>query len=1048
MKIYKLVSNNIKEISCNIKDDISIGIGGLSGSGKSSFCSAISNESIKRIVTLLPKSEYRFLFSDKLISNYSAQNISEIPLIFYLGKSNFSSNPRSTLGTHTGIYKEIRDFYATIHKKTSEFFSFNNSIMWCPTCKGRGSTSGHLCKTCGGTRYSKKINEYTLQINGKNLNIYNVNELSIEEIYNISDKLGISNTKKNILKNIIDLDIGYLSLNRIMNTLSGGEGVRVLLSEFMAQCINSLIIIDEVSIGLDTNSLINVLEKIKKLGVTNQIWLIDHSDIVLNATDSNIFFGPGSGKNGGKIVSKSPRPKPEYRTINKNKPREFYTFKNMKKRILNIPEINIPKNRITTITGESGCGKSTLVNDCMIPYLKKMYTNIDCEIIGQDRNQSITSKSTIATFLDLKKTLNKYDDSILEMSLIDAKTFISKNTDLLKKLNMLIDLGLGYLTFNRKIQTLSTGEFQCVHLISKLTQNKNNEMILFFDEPSKGLSQNILNLLIKTMNTILKDPLKTIIIIEHNSYILKCSDYIIDFGKRTSSIVNNLPLYLGSIWNQKINYSNYNVKIHSHLNTHLLKGIKLIDTDVDHIFTNYENHFKGGLLKNLSSTAQWIYNDYKSDIIEPIISLDLEKTLYSKNSFVYEIAGLINHIIENSHTIDINSFDFYSKNNLCECCKGTGKNQTINFDLVIKDSSKGLWDGLLKDEIMSALKKYNYTKIKFLFKEIKNETKIDLSKPYNKMNTDEKTIFLYGYWKKSFYDKDKKTQRKWQGIIHLINKYMRSSKTILKQLINESKQTIVCPICHGSILKHDKKLEINGKDIREYITSSIGNAIKYLPKEELLKSLSKLIGKDIFLNSDVSILPIEKQVQLKIFELMSNNYKGYTIVLKNTQPFIKDIQSMIDIISKNNKVLLLNYKGITETKHVILEKYFTKSKIKPSSYVYEIIGYKKIISEINKIRKIYPCEFCNGKKVLKEDSIFDGVDVTETPCHACNETGINPDGLNLKIAGFNVSTWLNGTLKNLDISINEKISTLSPIQKINELNKKQLYDIINYLKGC
>ena len=132
----------------------------------------------------------------------------------------------------------------------------------------------------------------------------------------------------------------------------------------------------------------------------------------------------------------------------------------MKKRILNIPEINIPKNRITTITGESGCGKSTLVNDCMIPYLKKMYTNIDCEIIGQDRNQSITSKSTIATFLDLKKTLNKYDDSILEMSLIDAKTFISKNTDLLKKLNMLIDLGLGYLTFNRKIQTTGRISFE------------------------------------------------------------------------------------------------------------------------------------------------------------------------------------------------------------------------------------------------------------------------------------------------------------------------------------------------------------------------------------------------------------------------------------------------------------------------------------------------------------------------------------------------------------------------------------------------------------
>lgn len=75
----------------------------------------------------------------------------------------------------------------------------------------------------------------------------------------------------------------------------------------MATSENTVIIIDEISVGLDHQTLLKILEQIKQLGYKNQIWLIDHSDTVLDSTDEQLFFGPGSGKYGGKIVEESPR---------------------------------------------------------------------------------------------------------------------------------------------------------------------------------------------------------------------------------------------------------------------------------------------------------------------------------------------------------------------------------------------------------------------------------------------------------------------------------------------------------------------------------------------------------------------------------------------------------------------------------------------------------------------------------------------------------------------------------------------------------------------
>ncbi|MGV2488101.1 UNVERIFIED_CONTAM: ATP-binding cassette domain-containing protein, partial [Bacillus mycoides] len=445
----------------------SLGIAGLSGSGKTTLCQTIGEESKKRLVSLLPKAEYQYLFPNIMETNFSAIKMEEMPLVLFLGKSSISSNPRSTIGTHTGVFKEIREKLAEEFNLSPEVFSFNNQLGWCAGCKGRGTTKNIECKKCKGKRYSEEVEQRTIELFAESHTISDINDLSVESILSLAEELNISEAKQHILQNIINMNIGYLTLNRIMGTLSGGELTRLYLAEFMAVSENAVIIIDEISVGLDHETLLQILEEIERLGYKNQIWLIDHSDTVLDTTDEQIFFGPGSGKYGGKIVKESPRPKPILSERNYKMPTEYYTFHELYCRNIQMTEFQIPKNRLVTVTGESGCGKSTLVNECLATDFLKRYPKDKLVMVGQDRNQSITSRSTVATFLDIKKKLTKYSeeiDDIFERSIEDIIDEIPNEDIAYKRLSLLIKLGLGYLTLERKTQTLSTGEFQCVHL--------------------------------------------------------------------------------------------------------------------------------------------------------------------------------------------------------------------------------------------------------------------------------------------------------------------------------------------------------------------------------------------------------------------------------------------------------------------------------------------------------------------------------------------------------------------------------------------------------
>jgi len=1054
MKINRLIANNINKLDAILPVDQSLGIAGLSGSGKTTFCQTIGEESKKRLVSLLPKAEYQYLFPNIMETNFSAIQMEEMPLVLFLGRSSISSNPRSTIGTHTGVFTEIRVAIAERYNLSPEVFSFNNELGWCPDCKGRGTTKNVECKKCKGKRYNHETEQYKMELLDQDMSISDINDLSVETILSLAEVLKISEGKQNILKNIIHMNIGYLTLNRIMGTLSGGELTRLYLAEFMATSENTVIIIDEISVGLDHQTLLKILEQIRQLGFKNQIWLIDHSDTVLDITDEQLFFGPGSGKYGGKIVEESPRPRPINGEINQAAPTEYYHFQDLYCRNIQMAELQIPRNRLVTFTGESGCGKSTLVNECMSKDFVKRYPKDKLVIVGQDRNQSITSRSTVATFLDIKRKLSKYSeeiDDIFQRSIEDIIEELPNEDIAHKRLSLLIKLGLGYLTLERKTQSLSTGEFQCVHLVSELFAGSRNPNTLFiFDEPSKGLSQNILNQFIDSIRVILQDESVSIMMIEHNSYMLENSDFIVDFGKRQLEPVEQLDVVSHVDYYRQQNSEDYVTPLQISSTLRQQNGVNYLKEDHIPYFKNAENVYKGGILKSLSSMARLIYGEYESDTIAPVIAIDLERHLYSQYTFLYEIGGLINHIVTAHPTNkDTSSFDFYYQDNHCPCCKGRRVIEKFDFEVVLQDKNVPFWDGLLHPDAMDILKFYQFPKIKFIFEEIKNELGQDISKSYNEMTDAEKHTFWYGYWEKSFYDKASKATRTWEGFNYIIGNYMVISKAIIKEHIKQSKVMITCPICQGTVLNHHKKLKFGDTDIREIIGQPLDQVISTVGSLQVLEKMKAIVGGDRVLTEDVSLLPRETQASLKMLELELASFAHYEMVLQNALPFWGKISSSIESISINNQITICDFENITETRDHIIDKYFTNGKYKKLTYVYEAFGYKKLVTLINKIKASQPCPFCKGKKVISEDGLHDGVYKLTIPCVSCYASGINDEGRKEIVEGVDVQTWLTGNVSDVmsESSNIEAVADIPIFNRIRELNKQEMMAVYQYLEN-
>jgi len=258
----------------------------------------------------------------------------------------------------------------------------------------RGKTT---CPECKGTRLRKDANY--VQVGGKTIS--QLVEMQLNDVLNFFKNLKLNEHDFNVAKRLLieithrlqflnDVGLGYLTLNRQSNTLSGGESQRINLATSLgSSLVGSMYILDEPSIGLhprDTHRLIKVLKSLRDLG--NTVIVVEHEEEIIKAADQIIDMGPDSGEHGGELVFQGRYDELKNndisytalyltgrKTINlpthRRKWKDFITVKDAFLHNLKNISVKFPLNTLTVVTGVSGSGKSTLVRDILYNSLKR-----------------------------------------------------------------------------------------------------------------------------------------------------------------------------------------------------------------------------------------------------------------------------------------------------------------------------------------------------------------------------------------------------------------------------------------------------------------------------------------------------------------------------------------------------------------------------------------------------------------------------------------------------------------------------------------------------
>ncbi|MBL7896170.1 MAG: excinuclease ABC subunit UvrA [Bacteroidia bacterium] len=306
-------------------------------------------------------------------------------------------------------FEGINDFIKMLEK---ESYKIQYRVM---LARYRGKTT---CPDCRGTRLRKDANY--VKIADKN-----ISDLILMPVADLLPffkdlKLNEHDTKiakrllteiTNRLQYLSDVGLDYLTLNRVANTLSGGESQRINLATSLgSSLVGSLYILDEPSIGLhsrDTERLIKVLKSLQQQG--NTVIIVEHDEEIMLAADELIDIGPEAGSGGGTLVfqgthkellkdSKSYTAK--YLTnklkietpFNRRKWKEFIEIRNVSDNNLKNVTVKFPLNALTCVTGVSGSGKSTLVKKALVPtlqrYLEGFFENVSHDhLIGGSLKQ-------------------------------------------------------------------------------------------------------------------------------------------------------------------------------------------------------------------------------------------------------------------------------------------------------------------------------------------------------------------------------------------------------------------------------------------------------------------------------------------------------------------------------------------------------------------------------------------------------------------------------------------------------------------------------------
>jgi excinuclease ABC subunit A len=500
------------------------------------------------------------------------------------------------------------------------------------------------CSECGGSRLRKEA--LYVWFHGKTID--DIVRSNIEELYHFFNDLKLHSYEQKVAGRIIDeirnrltylyeVGLGYLTLNRLTSTLSGGETQRINLATSLgSSLVGSIYVLDEPSIGLhprDNDRLIRILKSLRDIG--NSVIVVEHDPEMIRSSDYIIDMGPNAGESGGEVIYTGDRKgiessvnsltgkylsnklKIEVPSRRRSPKNSWLTLKGASENNLKNIDVEIPLGVFVCITGVSGSGKSTLISDILYGALKKRLEGVYSEKIGafsdikgyqQIHNVEIVDQTPIGrsprsnpvTYLkifDLIRELygslpssklkgftpgnfsfnipggrcetcegsgvikiamqfmadiylecdickgKRYKEEILEvryngknisdvlsMSLTEALTFFKQYPKITSKLKILDDAGLGYIRLGQSATTLSGGEAQRIKLAYHLSfQNPGEKTLFIFDEPTTGLHLHDIAKLLKSFKELI-DKGNSIIVIEHNLEVIKCSDYIIDLG--------------------------------------------------------------------------------------------------------------------------------------------------------------------------------------------------------------------------------------------------------------------------------------------------------------------------------------------------------------------------------------------------------------------------------------------------------------------------------------------------------------------------------------
>ena len=509
-----------------------------------------------------------------------------------------------------------------------------------------------ICPECGGTRLSEaarapKLRGISLD-EACRMTLADLTEWVSEVPSSLPEEMrpmakSICESFETSAKRLLDLGLGYLALDRAASTLSTGERQRMQLARAVRnRTTGVLYVLDEPSIGLHPSNIVGLTGVMHDLIADgNSILLVDHDTQILSEADWIIEMGPGAGIDGGEVIAQGTVPELAGNAASMigpfltGKPQEpirqqtdfseifaggkihlstsaIHTVKPL--------EVDIPKGKLTVVTGVSGSGKTTLILESLFPGLEASIHGkplpdhvravsadgithvklIDATPIG------INIRSTVATYAnvhdELRKTFartadakelgykagdfsyntgklrcpvcdgtgvinldvqflpdvnitcpqcrgsryskdaekikytNKKDKSgqswslpeLMEMNVSTALNACANLKSVRQKLQVLEDLGLGYLTLGEETPSLSGGEAQRLKLASEMGKAQ-SDSVFVFDEPTIGLHPLDVRTLLDVFQTLI-DNGATVIVIEHDLDVIRNADYVIDMG--------------------------------------------------------------------------------------------------------------------------------------------------------------------------------------------------------------------------------------------------------------------------------------------------------------------------------------------------------------------------------------------------------------------------------------------------------------------------------------------------------------------------------------